>query len=53
MPADVFDLDGDGDYAKAWPIDLPGNARRVDDPNAVGVGQGLARIVDMGARERQ
>lgn len=47
LPADVFDLDGDGDTAEPLPLDLAGNARVVD-----GSASGTP-VVDMGAYERQ
>ena len=56
IPADVADLDGDGDTTEPTPYDLDGNARRVDDPATdcpqPGASCGTAPIVDMGAYER-
>ena len=40
VPADSYDLDGDGDTAEPWPLDLLGRAR---------VGGGKTAAVDMGA----
>ena len=44
LPADIFDLDGDGDISEPLPIDLDGNARIYDG------GSGKA-VVDLGAYE--
>jgi hypothetical protein len=52
LPADLLDLDGDGDRAEPWPIDLDGLPRRVDDPNTPDSG-GPTPVVDRGAFERQ
>lgn len=53
LPADVMDLDGDGDTGEALPIDLAGAERRVDDPDTADTGVGAAPIVDAGAYEYQ
>jgi len=53
VPADVLDLDGDGNRAERLPVDVLGQPRRVDDPAAPDVGAGTAPLVDMGAHERQ
>lgn len=58
VPADVFDLDQDGDTAEPLPLDLSGRARFVDDPFAADCPWtpgmcGTAPVVDMGAYERQ
>jgi parallel beta-helix repeat protein len=55
VPADTFDLDGDGDTAEPVPIDLKGNPRFVDDPDTVDTGNPGAPgpLVDMGAYEYQ
>jgi hypothetical protein len=53
VPADVFDLDGDGDTAEPLPFDVDGNARFVDDPYTDDTGDGTPPIVDMGAHEFQ
>ncbi|MHC4415147.1 MAG: right-handed parallel beta-helix repeat-containing protein [Planctomycetota bacterium] len=55
---DAFDLDGDGDTTEPLPIDLDGNPRFVDDPDAPDCWQspgecGEPPIVDMGAYELQ
>jgi hypothetical protein len=52
IPADWFDLDGDGDFAEQVPFDLDGNPRRVDIPGVPDTGSGPAPVVDMGAWER-
>ncbi len=51
MPADVTDLDGDGNTAEPIPLDLDGDPRYVDDPAAPNTGHGTPPIVDMGAYE--
>jgi hypothetical protein len=51
VPADLFDLDGDGDITEPLPIDLAGAARFTDDPMAPDTGLGAAPLVDMGAYE--
>ena len=51
VPADVADLDGDGDTAEATPFDLNGNLRFVDDLDTSDSGNGAAPIVDIGAYE--
>ncbi len=48
VPADVADLDGDGDTAEPVPIDLAGAPRLTDVPFATDGGQGA---VDMGCYE--
>ncbi|MFG0285728.1 MAG: GC-type dockerin domain-anchored protein [Phycisphaerales bacterium JB039] len=53
VPADVFDLDGDGDTSEPLPVDLAGGARFVDDPAAPDTGRGTPPLVDMGAFEGQ
>jgi hypothetical protein len=53
LPADVLDLDGDGNALEPVPLDLGGNPRRVDDPAVADTGAGVAPLVDMGALERQ
>jgi hypothetical protein len=52
VPADVPDLDGDGDTMEPLPVDLAGDARFADDPEVADTGLGLPPIVDMGAFER-
>lgn len=44
LPADAYDLDGDGDTAEPLPVDRDGNPRLV-------AGSGGSAIVDMGAYE--
>ncbi|MCD4781549.1 MAG: right-handed parallel beta-helix repeat-containing protein, partial [Candidatus Omnitrophica bacterium] len=51
VPADTFDLDGDGDTTEPLPYDLGGNVRFYDDPLTADTGNGTAPIVDMGAYE--
>jgi hypothetical protein len=55
VPADVADLDGDGNTSERTPVDLGGNARFTDDPVTVDTGNpapGYPEIVEMGAYER-
>jgi hypothetical protein len=53
VPADVLDLDGDGDTSEPIPTDLAGAARLIDDPTTTDTGNplGSGPIVDMGAFE--
>jgi hypothetical protein len=51
VPADEFDLDGDGDTAEPIPFDLAGLPRFLDDPKTIDTGNGTPPIVDMGAYE--
>jgi len=51
VPADAFDLDGDGDLTEPIPFDLDGLARFIDDPLTPDTGVGTPPIVDMGAYE--
>jgi len=53
VPADVLDLDDDGDTTEPVPFDLAGNARIADDPDTPDTGSppGAEAIVDMGAYE--
>ncbi|MBI3834153.1 MAG: hypothetical protein HY287_07475 [Planctomycetes bacterium] len=53
VPADVADLDGDGDRTEALPFDLGGTPRFLDDPLAPDGGHGTRPIVDMGAYEHK
>jgi predicted outer membrane repeat protein len=50
LPADAYDLDGDGDTAEPIPIDIAGLPRLLDDPNTTDTGVGFP-CVDMGAHE--
>jgi len=52
LPADVYDLDGDGDTGEPIPYDLDGRARLVDDPDVGDTGVGFP-CVDMGPYEEQ
>ena len=51
VPADAFDLDGDGNTTEPTPIDLDGNPRFLDDPSTSNSGNGTCPIVDMGPYE--
>lgn len=51
VPADNWDLDGDGDTAEKLPMEIAFKERFIDDP-AADVGSGMAPLVDMGAFER-
>ncbi len=51
VPADLFDLDADGDLTEPLPFDLAGDARFTDVYCAPDSGSGTAPIVDMGAFE--
>ncbi len=56
LPADVADLDSDGDTDEPIPLDLAGNPRFMDDPNSPDCWQapltcGPPPIADMGAYE--
>jgi hypothetical protein len=53
VPADLSDLDDDGDTEEPIPFDLDGNPRFVDDPETEDTGNGEPPIVDMGAYEYQ
>jgi hypothetical protein len=58
VPADTFDLDGDGDVDEPVPFDLDGSPRFVDDPDTPDTGVPHPSypdlpIVDMGAYEFQ
>jgi hypothetical protein len=52
IPADVLDLDGDGNTTEPVPFDLAGNPRFVDIPGKPNTGSGSEPIVDIGAYER-
>lgn len=51
VPADIMDLDGDGNFVESLPYDLAGAERFVDDPLTVDSGVGAPPLVDMGAYE--
>ncbi len=53
VPADTFDIDGDGDTYEPLPFDLNGRPRFVDDPGTEDTGHGGPPVVDMGAHELQ
>ena len=51
VPADMSDLDGDGDSTEPIPFDLAGGARFANIGSADDSGRGSPPIVDMGAYE--
>jgi hypothetical protein len=51
VPADILDLDNDGNTTEASPLDLKGQTRFYDDPCKADTGVGAAPIVDIGAFE--
>ena len=51
LPADAYDLDGDGNTSEPLPYDLRGDPRQQDIPSVPNSGSGVAPIVDMGAYE--
>ena len=53
LPADSFDLDGNGNTAEPLPVDFAGHLRLVNDPATPNTGSpaGAHVIVDMGAYE--
>ncbi len=53
VPADLPDLDADGDTGEPIPLDLDGNPRFVDDPATPDTGAGGCLPVDMGVYEYQ
>lgn len=53
LPADQWDLDGDGDTTEPAPVDFAGAVRVFDDPETPDTGPGPAPHVDIGAYERQ
>ena len=55
VPADTFDLDGDGNSEEPLPVDLDGNPRFFDDDGVADSGMSRTGppLVDMGAFERQ
>jgi len=50
LPADVTDVDGDGDFVEPLPLDIEGNPRVTDTCSA---DQGADFVVDMGAYETE
>lgn len=52
VPADISDLDDDGNTTEQIPWDLDGHSRFVDEPDTTDTGNGTPPIVDMGAYER-
>ena len=55
VPADTYDLDGDGNTTEPLPLDLDSGLRFVDDPYAPDTGEPgpPGPLVDMGALEHQ
>ena len=56
VPADIFDLDNDGDTTEPIPFDLDGNPRFLDDtaiPDSGVAGAGYAQVIDIGPYEFQ
>ncbi|MGV6814285.1 MAG: reprolysin-like metallopeptidase [Phycisphaerales bacterium] len=53
VPADLMDLDGDGDTGELIPVDYAGIDRFFDDPDTVDSGPSGAPVVDAGAYEYQ
>ena len=53
VPADLMDLDGDGDTGEPLAIDFAGLDRFFDDPDTVDTGPSGAPVVDVGAYEYQ
>jgi predicted outer membrane repeat protein len=51
VPADIADVDADGDTSEQTPLDLLGTLRFLDDPTVPDTGAGFYPIVDMGAIE--
>ncbi len=49
--ADALDVDDDGATNELYPLDLDGNARRIDDPLVLNTGAGAAPHTDCGAFE--
>ena len=53
VPLDVHDLDCDGNMVEPFPVDIDGDARLIDTPDAQDTGNGTPPLVDMGADEFQ
>jgi hypothetical protein len=53
LPADEFDLDGDGDLAEPIPLAFNSEPRRLDEPTRGDTGAGTAPFADRGAYERR
>jgi hypothetical protein len=51
VPADTYDLDGNGDTDEPIPLDLNGSQRFVDDPDTEDTGMGDPPVIDMGGFE--
>lgn len=51
VPADVNDIDGDGNTGEPTPLDLDLTPRFVEDPSAPNVGAGTPPLVDLGCYE--
>lgn len=53
LPVDIYDIDDDGNITENLPLDLDGNPRFFDNPNAPNTGPGSPPHVDRGAYESQ
>ena len=53
LPADIYDLDEDGDTVESLPVDLLLQPRLIDDITMPDSGAGTAPLVDLGACEFQ
>jgi predicted outer membrane repeat protein len=51
LPADIADIDDDGDTAEPLPLDFARRLRSIDDPETEDSGVGPAPVVDIGALE--
>lgn len=51
LPGDIVDIDQDGNFAEACPLDMDRNARRQDVTTAADTGSGSAPMIDRGAYE--
>ncbi|MEK6675499.1 MAG: hypothetical protein AABZ47_07585, partial [Planctomycetota bacterium] len=53
IPADVLDVDGNGDTSEPVPLDLLRNARQLEDRSTIDTGTTVSgcRVADMGAHE--
>ena len=53
LPADIFDLDRDGDNTELVPFDLHDATRQVEIPESPNNGAGVPPLVDLGAYEHR
>ena len=53
IPADILDLDGDGNTSELVPLDLLGNPRLHDDAGIANTGSGFFNYIDIGCTESQ